>query len=47
MTGKYTIGFSAVGQIKRSDFGMDSYIPIVGDQIDLEVYAEFLNVGKQ
>ena len=47
MTGKYTLGFSAVGQIKRSDFGMDSYIPIVGDQIDLEVYAEFLNVGKQ
>ena len=42
ITGKYTLGFSAVGQIKRSDFGMDSYIPIVGDQIDLEIYAEFL-----
>jgi polyisoprenoid-binding protein YceI len=47
MTGKYTIGFSAVGQIKRSDFGMDSYIPIVGDEIELEVYAEFLNVGDK
>jgi polyisoprenoid-binding protein YceI len=46
MTGKYTIGFSAVGQIKRSDFGMDSYIPIVGDDIDLEVYAEFLDASK-
>lgn len=46
MTGKYTIGFSAVGQIKRSDFGMDSYIPIVGDDIDLEVYAEFLDTTK-
>ncbi|GIU47792.1 MULTISPECIES: YceI family protein [Shewanella] len=42
MTGKYTVGFSAVGQIKRSDFGMSSYIPIVGDEIDLEIYAEFL-----
>lgn len=45
MTGKYTIGFSAISQIKRSDFGMDSYIPIVGDEIDLEVYAEFLKAG--
>ncbi|WP_298769443.1 YceI family protein [uncultured Shewanella sp.] len=42
MTGKYTIGFSAVGHINRSDFEMDSYIPIVGDEVDLEIYAEFL-----
>ncbi|WP_299494253.1 YceI family protein [uncultured Shewanella sp.] len=45
LTGKYTIGFSAVGQIKRSDFGMDSYIPIVGDEVELEIYAEFLKQG--
>ena len=42
MTGKYTLGFSAVGTIKRSDFDMSSYIPIVGDDIALEIYAEFL-----
>ncbi|ARD21487.1 YceI family protein [Shewanella japonica] len=42
MTGKYTVGFSAIGRIKRSDFNMSSYIPIVGDEIDLEIYAEFL-----
>lgn len=42
ISGKYTVGFSAVGQIKRSAFGMDSYIPIVGDDIDLEIYAEFV-----
>ena len=42
MTGKYTLGFSAIGTIKRSDFGMSSYIPIVGDEIQLEIYAEFL-----
>ena len=42
MTGKYTLGFSAVGTIKRSDFDMSSYIPIVGDEITLEIYAEFL-----
>lgn len=41
LTGKYTIGFSANGVISRSDFGMDAYIPLVGDRVQLEVYAEF------
>lgn len=41
LTQKYTLGFSAKTRFKRSDFGMDSYIPIVGDEVDLEVYAEF------
>jgi len=38
---KYTLGFSAQGSFLRSDFGMDAYIPIVGDNIELEVFAEF------
>ena len=42
LTGRYTIGFSATGSIKRSDFGMDKFIPAVGDQVDLEIFAEFL-----
>ncbi|MGZ9897471.1 YceI family protein [Shewanella gaetbuli] len=42
MTGKYTLGFSAKGKINRSDFEMSSYIPMVGDEIELEIYAEFL-----
>ena len=42
MTGKYTLGFSATGTIKRSDFDMASYIPLVGDEVQLEIYAEFL-----
>jgi polyisoprenoid-binding protein YceI len=41
LTGFYTLGFSAKGSIKRSDFGLDKYIPMVGDQIDIEIYAEF------
>lgn len=41
LSGKYTLGFSAEASILRSDFGMDAYIPIVGDQIDIEVYVEF------
>lgn len=42
LTGYYTLGFSAAGQIKRSDFGVDSYIPLVGDEVKLEIFAEFL-----
>lgn len=39
---KYTLGFSATGQISRSDFDMDKYSGFVGDSIDLEIYAEFI-----
>ncbi len=41
LTYKYTIGFSATSTFKRSDFGLDRYIPTVGDEIELEVHAEF------
>jgi len=41
LTQKYTLGFSAKGSFLRSDFGMDSYIPLVGDEVKLEVFAEF------
>lgn len=41
LTGKYTLGFSAKGSFLRSDFGMDKYIPIVGDQIQIEAFSEF------
>lgn len=41
LTGYYTMGFSAIGTIKRSAFGIDSYIPMIGDDVALEVYAEF------
>ncbi|RBP48855.1 YceI family protein [Arenicella xantha] len=41
LTGKYTLGFSARAQFNRSDFGMDAYIPLVGDEIQIEAEAEF------
>ncbi|WIO74364.1 YceI family protein [Porticoccaceae bacterium LTM1] len=41
LTGYYTLGFSAVGTIKRSEFGMDKYSGLVGDEVTLEIYAEF------
>lgn len=42
ISGKYTLGFTAVGKIKRADFDIDSFIPIVGNDIELEIYAEFV-----
>lgn len=42
LTGRYTIGFDAGLSFDRSNFGMDRYIPVVGDRVAIEVYAEFL-----
>jgi polyisoprenoid-binding protein YceI len=42
LTYKYTIGFAASSTFKRSDFGLDKYIPMVGDEIEIEVHAEFM-----
>lgn len=41
LSGKYTLGFAADTTFKRSEFGLDQYIPAVGDEISLEVHAEF------
>jgi len=41
LTGKYTIGFSATGRFKRADFNMGDYIPLVGNEISIEAFAEF------
>lgn len=41
LTGFYTMGFSATFSLKRSEFGMDDLIPMVGDTVEIEVFAEF------
>ena len=41
LSGKYTLGFSAFGTISRAGFGIDRYSKLVGDEVSLEVYAEF------
>ena len=38
---KYTVGFEASGAIKRSDFGVNSYIPLIGDDVRLIISAGF------
>ena len=35
------LGFSAQTTIKRSDFGISNYIPMVGDDVTLTIEAEF------
>ncbi len=35
------IGFSAVGTVKRSDYGMNYAIPAVGDEVEINIQAEF------
>ncbi len=41
MTKKFTVGFQASGKIKRSDFGVTKYVPLIGDEIDLTISAPF------
>jgi polyisoprenoid-binding protein YceI len=37
----YTVGFEAKGKIKRSDFGVKTYVPLIGDDVDLILSAAF------
>lgn len=42
MSGKENVGFTATGAIKRSDFGIGFAIPMVSDEVKLEIVAAFL-----
>ena len=42
---KYTAGFEATGRIKRSDFGVKTYVPLIGDEVDLSISASFEHQG--
>jgi polyisoprenoid-binding protein YceI len=37
----YTVGFEATGTIKRSDFGVTTYLPAVGDEVQLSIAGAF------
>ena len=41
LNSSYTIGFEAHTTFKRSDFGLAKFIPAIGDDIELEIHAEF------
>jgi polyisoprenoid-binding protein YceI len=42
LTGAYTLGFEAHGTVLRSTFGLGAYAPAIGDEVLLEIHAEFL-----
>ena len=41
LTGRYTLGFAASGTLHRSEFGLTNLVPAVGDEVELEIQAEF------
>jgi polyisoprenoid-binding protein YceI len=41
MTQIYVVGFDAVGTLKRSDFGIKNFVPLVGDEVTLRIGCEF------
>jgi polyisoprenoid-binding protein YceI len=45
LTGAYTLGFAAQGSVLRSTFGLGALAPAIGDEVMLEIHAEFLQTG--
>ncbi|MBA3811270.1 MAG: YceI family protein [Caulobacteraceae bacterium] len=41
LSGAYTAGFEGMASIKRSDFGVTKYVPLVGDDVTLIISAAF------
>jgi polyisoprenoid-binding protein YceI len=41
MSHKVTVGFDATAHLQRSDFGVKTYVPVIGDQIDVIISAAF------
>jgi len=41
MSKAFTIGFEVKGKIKRTDFGVATYVPLIGDDVDLVISAPF------
>jgi polyisoprenoid-binding protein YceI len=42
ITSAYTVGFNATTTIKRSDFGVSKYVPLVGDPVEITISAAFV-----
>jgi Uncharacterized conserved protein len=41
MSKAFTIGFEVKGALKRSEFGVKTYVPLIGDDVDLIISAPF------
>lgn len=42
MGGPYRVGFDGETTIKRSEFGIDKYVPALGDEVELHIEGEFV-----
>jgi polyisoprenoid-binding protein YceI len=42
----HAVGFSAKTTIKRSDWGMSKLVPLVGDDVEVEVEVEWINQAR-
>ncbi len=42
---KYTAGFDATGIIRRSDFGVSKYVPLISDEVTLTISGAFEKQG--
>ncbi len=41
MNKAYTVGFDGRTVIKRSDFGISAFLPVLGDEVSLRLEGEF------
>lgn len=41
MSKAYVLGFNATGVVKRSEFGISTFVPAVGDDVTLTISGEF------
>lgn len=41
MSKAYTVGFDAHGALKRSEFGVTKYVPLIGDEVEITISAPF------
>jgi len=41
MSKAYTVGFDAHGSLKRSEFGVTKYVPLIGDDVEITISAPF------
>ena len=45
LTKAFTIGFEVKGKLKRSNYGVKTYVPLIGDDVDLVISAPFEKAG--
>lgn len=42
----YTVGFDATTTIRRSDFGVKTDVPLIGDAVDIRISAAFVQASS-